>query len=93
MDGTPDPDDPGLRFVCQDLVELLTDYLDGVLEPARQTEVEAHLRLCPPCRAYLAQIRETVGRLGRVEATDRLSSGVRAEVLAVFRDVMPVREA
>jgi anti-sigma factor RsiW len=93
MDGTPDPDDPGLRIACQDLVELLTDYLDGALVAPTLTEVEAHLRLCPPCRAYLAQIRETVDRLGRLEATDQLCAEVRTDVLAAFRDVMPVRES
>ena len=85
------PDDPAFRLACQDLVELLTDYLEGVLVPPAVTDVESHLAACPPCRNYLAHLRETVRQLGRVEATEQLCSETRTEVLAAFRDLMPPR--
>lgn len=85
----PSPGDPGLRLACQDVVELLTDYLDGVLLPPSMTEVESHLAVCPPCRTYLAQVEETVRRVGRLEATEQLCDEARADVIAAFRGIAP----
>jgi anti-sigma factor RsiW len=51
-------------FACQDLVELVTDYLDGTLAPAVRAAVEDHLRGCRGCGAYVAQIGATVDALG-----------------------------
>lgn len=48
---------------CIVVVELLTDYLDGALDPGAAGRVEAHLALCPPCQNYLEQLRETVSAL------------------------------
>ncbi|HSS40691.1 MAG TPA: zf-HC2 domain-containing protein, partial [Polyangia bacterium] len=45
------------ELVCQEVVELVTDYLAGALPPAQQARFELHLQSCPPCTAYLAQIR------------------------------------
>jgi anti-sigma factor RsiW len=45
---------------CRELVEFLADYLDGELAPALRERFEQHLRLCPPCVAYLDSYRETV---------------------------------
>lgn len=54
--GAPAPDD----LSCQELVELITAYLDGALEPAERARFEAHLSVCPPCRDYLGQFQRTV---------------------------------
>ena len=53
-------------IACIELVELLTDYLEGVLPPDEVAAVEAHLAICPPCRTYLAQMRATIDALGHV---------------------------
>jgi anti-sigma factor RsiW len=52
---------------CQELVEVVTDYLEGRMDEAEAARVEAHLALCPPCVHYIAQI-EVLLQLG---ATDR----------------------
>jgi anti-sigma factor RsiW len=44
---------------CRELVELVTDYLDGALTPETQARVEAHLQGCPYCVEYVEQIRMT----------------------------------
>jgi anti-sigma factor RsiW len=49
---------------CRYLVELVTDYLEGALDPALRTAVERHLRGCDGCRAYVRQIRVTINALG-----------------------------
>ena len=45
---------------CQELVELVTAYLDGALSPADRERFEAHWRTCPGCRTYLAQMQLVV---------------------------------
>jgi predicted anti-sigma-YlaC factor YlaD len=51
---------------CQELVELVTDYLEGALPEDRAGEVEGHLRECVDCLRYLGQIQLTARVLGRL---------------------------
>lgn len=50
-------------FACKELVELVTDYLDGVLPPDRRDEFQTHLAGCDGCVEYLRQIEVTVRAL------------------------------
>ena len=45
---------------CKELVELVTDYLDGAMAEADRARFDAHLAICPPCVEYVAQIGRTV---------------------------------
>jgi anti-sigma factor RsiW len=47
-------------MTCQELVELVTDYLEGALPPADGARFEAHLAACPGCETYLEQMRSTI---------------------------------
>jgi anti-sigma factor RsiW len=47
-------------MTCQELVELVTDYLEGALPPEDAARFEAHVGSCPGCEAYLEQIRTTI---------------------------------
>jgi anti-sigma factor RsiW len=58
------------ELTCQELVELLTDYLDGRLATAERTRLEAHLAECEACDAHLAQFRTTI-RLIRLTSRRR----------------------
>ena len=51
---------------CQELVELVTDYLEGALPPRRAREVEEHLQDCVDCLRYLGQMQLTARLLGRL---------------------------
>ena len=51
---------------CRDMSELVTDYLERALPARTWLGVRWHLVLCGACRAYFAQMRETVGLLGRL---------------------------
>ena len=53
---------------CQELVELVTDYLEGALPEPRVREVEDHLRECVDCLRYLGQIQLTARLLNRLGA-------------------------
>jgi anti-sigma factor RsiW len=68
---------PRLRFrsrqpelVCQQVVELVTDYLEDALSAAERQRFERHLAGCPHCTEYLAQMRETIRLAGRVAPED-----------------------
>jgi len=80
--------EPGLTIICAEVVELVTDYLEGVLDEEMTAEVEAHLALCEGCAAYLDQMRTTIRLLGHVPV-DSLSPGTRDGLLAAFRDLRP----
>ena len=45
---------------CRELVELVTDYLEGALPPGERARVDAHLAECPGCTEYLEQMRATL---------------------------------
>ena len=72
-------------IACIELVELLTDYLEGALPPDEVAAVDAHLETCPPCRTYLAQMRATIQALGSVPV-DTLPDEAYDTLLATFRD-------
>ena len=72
------------RLTCQQVVELVTEYLDGVMEPRRRARFEAHLAGCDGCTAYLEQFRATVAVLGRLAADD-VPAPVMSELLSAFR--------
>jgi predicted anti-sigma-YlaC factor YlaD len=70
---------------CVELVELVTDYLEGALGPADRRRFEAHLGQCEGCRAYFDQLRRTIGAIGRL-APEALPETMRTELLEAFRD-------
>ncbi len=51
---------------CQELVELVTDYLEETLAEPMAHEVEAHLQGCLDCLRYLGQIQLTTRLLNRL---------------------------
>jgi anti-sigma factor RsiW len=58
------------ELVCQQAVELITDYLEGSLTRRDRRRFETHLRGCPNCSAYLEQIRTTIALTGGLEVED-----------------------
>jgi predicted anti-sigma-YlaC factor YlaD len=72
-------------LTCQELVELVTDYLEGALTQDVRTRFDEHLAVCPGCETYLDQIRETASLLGEVSVDD-ITGEVRATLLSAFRD-------
>lgn len=71
-------------LTCRELVELVTDYLDGALSEVDRARFEEHLAVCEACVHYFGQIRRTVRLLGRLHESD-LSPAARDELLAAFR--------
>jgi anti-sigma factor RsiW len=71
-------------IVCQEAVELVTDYLEGSLSRRDRRRFERHLRACPNCAAYLEQIKMTIELSGSVEPDD-LSPQARDELTELYR--------
>jgi anti-sigma factor RsiW len=71
---------------CQELVELVSDYLEGRLAAADADRFEAHLALCDGCRAYVELMRGTLRELGHLELPDSLSLEAEDRLLRAFRD-------
>ncbi len=72
---------------CQDLVEVVTDYLEGTLSDVDRRRFEEHLEVCVRCVAYVEQIRLTIGATGRAGAhPDALPAELRDGIRAAFRD-------
>jgi anti-sigma factor RsiW len=74
-----------IPITCRELVELVTDYLEDALPAAERARFEEHLAECEHCTEYVAQMRTTIGVLGRLPA-DSLPDAVRDRLLAAFRD-------
>ena len=78
------PDDRPPDLACQQVVELVTEYLEDALSPEERRGLEAHLAGCRDCRAYLEQIRLTI----RAVAATREAAPdprVKTELLRLFR--------
>jgi anti-sigma factor RsiW len=71
-------------LVCQQAVELVTDYLEGALRWQSRRRFERHLAGCPHCTEYLAQIAETIRLAGRVTPED-LTPQMRDDLTDLYR--------
>jgi anti-sigma factor RsiW len=81
-----EPRTPGMTVPCQEIVELVSDYLEGALDPDMAAEVEAHLALCDGCDIYVEQMRITIRALGKVPV-ETLSEAAQDELIRAFRDL------
>jgi anti-sigma factor RsiW len=70
---------------CREVVEIVTDYLDGALTAEDRARMDAHLEACPPCLLYVEQIR-TTRRLAAEAEAEREQRPDREALLAAFRD-------
>jgi anti-sigma factor RsiW len=71
-------------LVCQQAVELVTDYLEGALARADRRRFEKHLAGCPHCTEYLAQMRTTIALTGTFTPDD-LSPEMQDDLIALYR--------
>jgi Glycosyl hydrolases family 15/Putative zinc-finger len=81
----PRPGDRAHRVVCQQVVELLGDYLEGTLEPPLYRDVDSHLAACPECRLFLDQLRTSIELVGALPSADDLPESTIALLVQHFR--------
>jgi anti-sigma factor RsiW len=69
---------------CRELVDVITDYVEGNMAPQDRSRFDAHLAECPYCVNYLDQMRATIAALGGL-TEESISSEARGELLEAFR--------
>jgi predicted anti-sigma-YlaC factor YlaD len=68
---------------CQEVVEMVTDYLEGALSRRDRRRIEHHLAGCPHCTAYLEQMRETLRLTGQL-VPENLSPEMQREFGEIY---------
>ena len=71
-------------IACQEVADLLTDFLEGALDRRTRTQLEQHLVLCPGCTEYLRQLRLTIRATRRLSEAE-IPEQVKQQLLDVFR--------
>jgi hypothetical protein len=72
------------QLSCRELVELVTDYLEGALPEEERLRFEDHIGRCGGCRIYLEQIRQTISVLGHLPE-ESLSPDAERVLIEAFR--------
>ena len=74
-----------LDLACNELVELVTAYVEGALPAGERARFDAHLAECPDCVEYVAQFHRTIVAVGLAAPELEHTPPVTA-LLGVFRD-------
>jgi anti-sigma factor RsiW len=74
-----------MELSCQELVELVTDYLEDALSAEDRERFDSHIAGCDGCHRYLEQIKVTVTLAGRL-TPEQIDPGAEAALLEAFRD-------
>ena len=73
------------ELTCQELVEIITAYLEGALPPNERDRFDRHLVICPHCRNYVEQMRQTIKLAGTL-TEDEVDPEAKRDLLEIFRD-------
>ena len=73
------------HITCQEVVELVTDYLERELPPEETSLFEQHLNFCDGCIVYVRQMRATAEAVGRVREED-VPPETKDKLLTAFRE-------
>ena len=73
------------EFSCQEMTEVVTNYLDAALPPDESQRFERHLTYCAGCSTYVEQMRETITQTGTVPREESLPPALRERIVAQFR--------
>ena len=76
------------ELICQELVEVITDYIEDRMPAERRLLFEEHVAFCSWCRTYLDQMQDTIRATGSLKEDD-LSPETRDALLDAFRNWNP----
>ena len=68
---------------CEECVDLLGEYLDGSLPPARAAALEQHLSLCMPCITFVRTYKAT-----SIVCREKLFAEMPAELVASLQQFL-----
>ena len=83
-----DSSDVKHMYACREVVELVSEYLEGAMTPEQMTRFELHLNLCDGCFSFVEQARTTAGMAGRL-SEDQIPDEMKTKLLAAFREWKP----
>jgi anti-sigma factor RsiW len=72
------------EMTCRELVEVITDYLEGQMDPDERVRFEHHLVMCDECVVYLQQMRRTIQLVGAL-SEESIDEPARQQLLQAFR--------
>ena len=72
-------------LTCKEVVEIVTDYLEGALSPEDRERFDQHLTVCDGCVSYVEQMRETI-RLSGMVTEEQIPFAQRERLREAFRD-------
>jgi predicted anti-sigma-YlaC factor YlaD len=75
----------GEDLTCKEVVEIVSDYLEGALSAEDRARFDAHLRVCEGCTTYVEQMRETI-RLTGMLTKEQMPVEQRERLRRAFRD-------
>jgi anti-sigma factor RsiW len=75
---------PG-ELTCRELVEIVTDYVEGTMPTDDRRRFDEHLAVCPYCERYVEQMRATIRTVGSLHE-DAIALDTRDVLLQAFRD-------
>jgi anti-sigma factor RsiW len=78
------------EIICQQWVEMVTDYLEGALPFELQQAADRHLAACPHCREYLEQMRRTIAVSGHL-SDEEVPDDVVDALARAFTEFQPGR--
>ncbi len=73
------------QLTCEELVEVVTQYLEDRMPPGEREAFDEHLYICAGCRIYLDQMRQTITTLGTI-TPEEISPEIREDLLYLFQD-------
>jgi hypothetical protein len=74
------------HVTCQEIVELITDYLERALDAETAALFEEHINFCDGCEAYLGQMRVTIAAVGSFEDFEEPPPDVRWQLMRDFQE-------
>lgn len=77
------------QITCRDLVELVTDYLEGQIAAVEQHAIDDHLGECPGCAEYVRQMRLTIQGLRGLASGEVMFPQTRDELIRAFSTLHP----
>ena len=72
---------------CREVVELITDYLDGRMSADDRERFERHLAICTGCVTYLQQMRAAIATAAAPATEDVIPEQQRNELIDAFREL------
>lgn len=73
---------------CEQVTELVTDYLEGRMSFWDRLRFRVHIRLCSACKHYICQMEHSIKTLGQLP-DEPIPPEVEEELTKIFRDWKP----